>query len=310
MEELKLGVVACLHGNLKKARKIATKFKDVDAIILNGDIPSDKNQYSNFIGIVNVFVKTKKKIFLQPGSHESYKDYTKVIKKFKNKVVDCTKNQKHKLKKRNLVFLPSSIGSAPGSGYRVLKDRKQVSKWNKFKKLKKEHFTGKVKVFFISDLTKLINKKTIIISHGPPKFNKKEAIDLAKFGEPRKTFTILKKHRKYSKTTKIEEMTKGDVVFTLKEALKFKKLGYPITIKEKNVGNEYLKKLIKKKKITKLICGHIHESGGKACDLRGRKVPPNKFSKELFLNSGEAKKGLAAIVTIKGDLAKYNKIKV
>ncbi len=73
-----IGVIACLHGDLKKARTLAQRFvkEKVDAIVLNGDTPSDKDQYKNLVSILNIFTKTKKKVFIQPGSHEHYDHYT------------------------------------------------------------------------------------------------------------------------------------------------------------------------------------------------------------------------------------------
>ena len=94
---------------------------------------------------------------------------------------------------------------------------------------------------------------------------------------------------------------------TIKPKIKYK---YPIRIAKENVGNKDILKLIKQKKIKKLICGHIHEAGNKACSLKGKLIKQNIFSEELFLNSGEAEKGYATIVNFKDNLAKYKKVKV
>lgn len=310
MQELKLGIVACLHGKLTIARKLASKFKklNVDGIIFNGDIPSDKNQYKSLIKILNIFLKTKKKIFIQPGSHEHYKDYTKALKKFK-KIIDCSKIKKYNFKNYNLIFLPGSDVLSPGAGYKILKDRREINKFKRISKQRKDHFTGKIELTFISDL-KNINKNSILFCHIPIRFNKKESIDVAKFATPAKDFTILPKHLKYSKTTGGELMEKKFVIFTRKEGIRLKKLGYPIKFKEKNIGNLYLKKKIKELKIKKFVCGHIHESGGKANDFKGNKLISNKWNKELFYNASSARENKAGLIILKDNLVKYKNLKI
>jgi len=154
-------------------------------------------------------------------------------------------------------------------------------------------------------------KKTILICHVPPRFYKKKSIDLAKFGRPKKSFLLKKKDlapdiRRHIKSPRVEK----ESIFPIEKARKLIKKGYPIQIIKKNVGNIYLKKVIKKLKIKKFICGHIHEAGQRANDLKGNLIKQNKWSKELFYNAAPSMRGYSGIFTIKGDKAKYKNIKV
>ncbi|MEM2874108.1 MAG: metallophosphoesterase family protein [Candidatus Nanoarchaeia archaeon] len=307
---MKLGTVSCLHGNLRNAKKFARIFKKicVDAIVLLGDVPSDKNQKKSLIKILKIFSKTKKKVFVLPGSHEQYEAYYAALKKFgKNEnIVDCTKTLSAKIGNRKLVFIAGADVSAPGAGFRLLENKRQMRLFKTHVRLLKEHFWGKVKPILFNKLAKLIDKETILVSHIPPKFNTPEAIDVAVFGEPKKSFILLEKHKKLNKTTKGTLMQLRHVVFTLDESKKMLKAGYPIKIVKKNVGNPWLKKIIKKKKISKFICGHIHEAGGRANNLKGEPVKPGKWSNELFYNCS----GMAGIVEFKNNFARYRNVRV
>jgi len=276
--------------------------------VLAGDTPGDKNQRQSLTKILKIFVKTDKKIFILPGSHEQYIPYYASLKKFKkNKmVIDCTKTNFTKINNRKLVFITGSDSSGSGAGFRLLKDRKQLQKFKAYIKSRKYHFWAKVKPIFLSNLSKFTDKNTILISHSPAKFNTSNSIDVANFGEPKKSFILLEQHKKLSKTTGGAIMQKNVTIFSLDEAKRLIKAGYPVKTKSENVGNPWLKKLIRKQKVTKLICGHIHESGGRATDLKGKPVKPNKWSKELFYNCS----GRAGIVEFLNNQAKYKEVKL
>ena len=308
MSELKLGIITDLEGNTKNLAKILKKFKDnIDVLVLSGDIPSSKK--NSMKNILNKCLKLKIKIILIPGSHENYKMYNPIKNKL---IIDGTKKSKIIINSFHFVLVPGSDSLSKGAQYVLLNSKINLKKHLNWRKENITHFiTTKVYPTYISKIKKLINnpKKTIIISHIPPKFNRKNSIDVAVFGKPIKNFTIKKQHLK-NLNGEVEKVFKKGTIFELEVAKKLVKFGYPVKILEKNVGNKHLKKLIKDKKIKKLICGHIHESGGKANDSKGKIVPQNRFSNEFFYNIGEADKGIAGIVTLKGDKAKYKKIKV
>ncbi|QQG39003.1 MAG: metallophosphoesterase family protein [Candidatus Woesearchaeota archaeon] len=317
METLRLGIIACIHGNIKALRRILKKFKkeNIDALILAGDIPKDESQLNSIKNVIKTALSLKKPIYAIPGSHESFDAYTKALKIYKkNKLIyDCTltKNRTVKIKSHKLIFLPGSDSSSKGAGYRLVKDKKQAKEFVKYAKSFKEHFFGKTKTFIIKELSNLIKPKDnpTVICHVPPKFNKKQAIDVATFGKPTKDFIILRKHKNLDKTTGGELITKDNTVFPIETAKKYIKAGYPVEILSKNVGNEYLKKTLKQLKVKKFICGHIHEAGHKATNFKGNPIKQNAWSKELYYNCAAGTEGRTGIYIIKGSLAKYKNIK-
>jgi|GEM_PF-3847094 len=312
---MKLGTIACLHGNLKNAREFAAKFKkaDVDAIVLAGDIAKDEKQKQNLTKILKIFSKTGKTVLVVPGNHEQYDAYYGAIKKFKRNslIIDTTKKSRLHILGHPIVFLPGSgIGSAPGAGFRLLRDKKLLKSFRRRIKLKRAHFWGKIIPTYLNDLAKLMRKDTIVIAHSPVKFSSPDGIDVAVFGEPKKTFLIIKRHKKLSKTTGGSVMTKGMVVFTLDEAKHLIRSGYPVVIKKKNVGDPELRKLFRKKGITKFICGDIHEAGGRAVTWKGKSIKQNKWSKELFYNCSPGMEGRAGIVEFLHNTARYKNVKI
>lgn len=308
---MKLGAISCLHGNLKSSRKFAAYFKkaSVDAVVLAGDIPSAKNQKKSLTKVLQIFSKINKPIFVLPGSHESAEVYDKVVRKFAKQIIDCTKKQKTTLSGYDLVFLPGSDWLS-GEGSCVLKDSRTIFRGKSAKEITKYYKVKKVKLFFIRDLKKLVKrpKSTILISHIAPRFTKKTAIDVARFGKVKKgRFKIAKADEKALKEVIL--LWKGlikETVFSYAEAIRLKKKGYPFAILRTNVGNAFLMKMVRKLNISKAICGHIHETGGRANNLKGNPVKQGKWSKELFYNCA----GKAGIVEFKNNLARYKNVKV
>jgi Icc-related predicted phosphoesterase len=316
---LELGTIGCPHGKIGSVKKIAKKFskKDINAVILLGDINSDKKPYQSIVTILKILSKLKKPVFVIPGSHEPVEAYKKALKKFrKNKYIfDCTlkRNRTRSLNGYELVFLPGSDWLEEGAGF-VLKDSRNIFKKKKAKEISK-YYRAIVQLFYVKDLRKLVKhpKKTILISHIPPKFKKLTAIDVAEFGKLKsdtKKFKIKERDQKALQyVTLLWEGEIKDVVFSLNAAKNLIKKGYPLKILHKNAGNIVLKQIIKKLKIKKQICSHIHEAGQRGCDLKGNLIKQNSWSKELFYNPGPAKEGKAGVYTIEGDRAKYENMK-
>lgn len=307
---MKLGIISDLHGSLKNARKAAAFFRrsDADAVVLAGDIAPFEKQKQSLVKILGLFSKIKRRVFVMPGSHEQYAAYYSALKKFrKNKnIVDCTKMHFVKIHNQKIVFIPGADSTPPGAGFRLLRDRKLLQRLKRRIKENKKHFWGKVAPILLSDLAKYLDKNTIVISHVPPKFRCPQAIDLAKYGAPKRPFVLIERKRKTKTAVLINKYT----VFTLDETSKLLPKGLPIKLVTENAGNTWLKKLIRKKKISKLICGHIHESGGRATDSKGKPVKPNQWSKELFYNCSGGEKGKAGVVEFLDEFAKFKHIKI
>jgi len=312
---LKLGVIACLHGNLAKARKFATYLRknNVDAVALVGDIGTDEKQKQSLVKIISIFAKLNKKIFVTPGNHEQLRAYYSALKKFKkNKnIVDCTKNPKIEFCGQKFVFWPGSgMAHAPGAGFFLMGNKWHAKQLIRKIKLRKEHFFNPVKFFNFRDLTRHLDKNTVVVTHSPTKFSANNAIDVAVFGRPSRAFSPSKKDRKLDKTTNMYVFTPQNSIFPLAEAKKFIKHGYPVKILKANVGNNYYRKILKKYKISKFICGDIHEAGGRANDWKGKQIKQNKWSKELFYNCAAGKEGRAGIVEFLNGKARYKVVKV
>ncbi len=303
---MKLGVTSDLHGNLGKARKFASYFKkaNVDAIVLAGDTPAEEKQRQSLIKILKIFSKTGKKVFILPGSHEQYVPYYAALKKFKN-VTDCTKTFVAKLNDQKIVFIPGADSTASGAGFKMLRDKKQYKRFRKRVRELKAHFWGKIIPFYLNNFAKFLDKNTIIISHNPPKFRTKRGIDFAIFGAPKKPFFLRENHKtKFGKKTTTDLMLPNQTIISLAKAKHLMKLGYPVKIDTENAGNTWLKSVIRKNNVRFFICGHIHESGGKANNMKGQPVKPGKWSKELFYNCS----GRAGIVEFLNGKARYRNI--
>jgi len=322
MKELKLGTITDLHGNLKVLPKILKKLSEnkIDILVLGGDIPYE-GEKNSLLKILKKCLKLRKTIFIIPGSHEGFEDYEEQLKKLKSKlIINGAKKLKTKSFGYDFVFLPGSDYLASTGQYVLTYSISNIKKQkNKFKKNSHYFLHKKFRAFQIEKISKLIKnpEKTILISHIPCHFKSKYGIDLAEFGKVLRNFYFKKEHLKFDifKKSLKEEMHKKNkvskkYVFTKDAAKLLIRFGYPINIEKKNVGNKYITRLIKQKKIKKFICGHIHESGNRACNSNGMEVKQNKFSEELFLNSGHAEKGYFSIVILKENKARYIKIKV
>lgn len=277
---LKIGFMSCIHGSYRNVRKLIKKYNSfVDVLVVNGDLGDD---FKEMKPLAKEFSGFKKRIILMPGSHETKKDFYKFCKLLKKNVVVLTKPKKIMINNQELVFLPGSDWMSTDKGFQITK-----------KTLK-------------SDLSKLLSKNSILISHVPPKM-KGNSIDLAHFGECMKNVLITEK--KKSRVIVKDVLPKGSRS-PLDRALFLKSQGLPIKIKKENVGNKDLANLIKKKGVRKFVCGHIHESGGKATNTKSRSVKQNKWSEELFYNVGSVKEGRAGIIFLEANKVKYNNVKI
>src|SRR3989344_2074835 len=164
MDEIKLGIITDLEGNLTILNKLLEIFSknNIDLLVLAGDIPSQKK--NSLLNILKKSLKLKIPIFIIPGSHESFDDYDKPIKKLNNKlIIDGTKKLKTSFKDYDFVFLPGSDYLAQTGQY-VLSGKKRNKKFHK--KSRKTHsdwwLHSEFKLFNIFKIGKLIQKNTII----------------------------------------------------------------------------------------------------------------------------------------------------
>ncbi len=306
MSELKLGVVSCLHGNLAVAEKIVERFErdGVDAVALIGDIPSDRDQEKNFREILELFSELGVRVFVVPGSHEHYEDYYSALEDVEGDFLDCSEIQKHDVKGRELVFLPGSSVSATDAGFRLLPDREAEEEFRSQVEDRPDHYTGKIVSIFAEDVKELCSPDSVLITHDPPNFSGKDAVDLARYGEAEETFEIDEKEMDELDFVDNRRIESG-WPFPVEQGRKLKELGYPFEIKENNVGDEFLNDIMEETGIKKLVCGHIHEAGGKAVDREGKPVEEALWSEEMIYNCAAGKEGMAGIVEFREDEALY-----
>ncbi len=296
---LKLGITACLHGDSKAAESLAKTFatKKCHALIMAGDLNSDERPAGSLKEVLKAALKAfKNPLLVIPGSHEPVKAYTKVIKelsRYKN-LKDCSKKKKIELKGYELLFLPGSDWLSSEGGFKFSG--------------KKEKLRKGLRLFLTSAVPKPRNpKKAVLICHVPPRFRGLEAIDVARFGVVEKDFFL----KERGKVHFYPADPKGEKIIIQEEAAKrLMKKKAPVKILVKNRGSLEVTKLMKKLKLEKYLGGHFHESGGKACDGKGRKVQNRKWSEELYVNASMASSKKGAIVSLKEEKAKCEFVRV
>ncbi|MGM5480613.1 MAG: metallophosphoesterase family protein [Nanobdellota archaeon] len=326
--------ISDIHGNKESIRSIVDYLQTLsfDCIILGGDIPDFTK--ATFTFILKQFLKCDVPIILFPGSHENSERYDAVISLFKDTplLIDAkqSSNQRIRFGLFELLIIPGSSvvssGTKPYNGGNMyLLDEKNTPsiKRNVSLKLKKKKFAKRAEPFFMTDIRKMIARKTIIprkrqivFTHEPPLFSTKRAIDTAQFGIPTESFDISMKE---FKKNKLDTLLSGNTERTfstnsripLKEAKILKEKGYPMKLYSRNVGNPAIKKLLQQYSLTKLLCGHIHEGGPKAIDSKEYAVKNSTWNKTVFINNGLGSEGNITHITLRKDGAlKHRFIKV
>lgn len=287
---LRLGVVSDLHGNLENAKRASKELEGkIDVLLITGDLTGNFSPFISGRAVLRAFKNIKVPKFVMSGSHEPVNVYEDIMAGFLD-FHDCIRepNRVKSLNGYDLLFLPGSDWNSELGEFRIYKNKEKLEK-------EKEKLPDlNWRFFFIEELQKYLKnpEKTILISHIPPKFEGKEAIDRAEFTE-----AVFEGKDNEGYEPGSEELEEIDEEVEMK-------------VREENVGNRALKEFIRKQGIKKLICGHIHEAGGRAQGLDGSLIDEEKYSEEFFYNVGALEKGLAGVVTLKGNKAKYSKIQV
>jgi Icc-related predicted phosphoesterase len=303
-----LGVISDLHNDKITLKKSIDWFKQnsLDAIILAGDTPGYTK--SSFVSIIKKLLKLNIPIVIFPGSHENNIIYNQTMTQFKGnkKLIDAVNKNNRLIKYGDweLVMIPGScsLSSAPrkfwGGTFWLFDKiitptlRKRINN-----RLQSISFAREASPISIIDNYKLLEQKSItkgskkiVFAHDPIRCKTKNGIDIAHFGIIKKDFSINKKHLKLKAFKELDWKGDGnfktDHITMINKALLLKKYGYPVKIKKTHVGNQFVNKFLKKYKINKFICGHIHECGMRAIDKEENKVKSNIATSSLFLNSG------------------------
>lgn len=319
-----LGVISDLHNDKETLKKSIAWFSKnpVDAIILAGDTPGYTK--SSFVSILKKILKLNVPIVVFPGSHENGILYKRTMKEFKGnkKIIDAFKINNRLIKYSNweLVMIPgsSSVSNAPkkfwGGTFWIFEKPITASLKKRVNhRLQSISFAREGTPVSIVDNENLLKKKSkttgskkIVFAHDPIKCKTRRGIDIANFGISTKKFSIKKKHLRLKAFKEFDWA--GDLdweintISVIDKARLLKKYLYPIKIKKTHVGDEFLNKFLRKHRITKFVCGHIHECGHRAIDKDENKVKENVPSSSLFLNSGP---GTATILKIEKNKISY-----
>lgn len=307
-QEAKIAVVTDIHGDVQATKILASKIKkeQVDIIILAGDIP----QYTkkNLRDCIRPFLKLKLPLVVFPGSHENTLQFNEALEIFQQK-----KNLINAIYKKNrgihlgiydLFFIPGSdsliYNPYPYKSADVLivekkkttRRKKECIEW-----LTEDKRSKKPTLVFLEDVKNFIKKnkevpakRCMVFSHIPIRCTTTKGIDLARSGYTTEPFIIKAKHGRLKKFQNVGYET-GDIIFEgriipSQQTTMLKEYGYPIKARKKNVGSIGIKKILNSFRITKFICGHIHEAGPRAINKEECKVRKNKWSKECFINNG------------------------
>ncbi len=308
----KIGFISDLHNNIEILEKLIEWFEEnpIDAIILGGDIPGyNKTSYKK---ILKKLLKLNIPLIIFPGSHENVLIYEKVMEemketKYKKLIIDASKKNNRLIKYSDweFVIIPGSkvVSNGPrkyiGGSYWLFEEKitKKMRERAK-KRLREIGFSKEESLVSIQDTTKLIEKKSetkgskkILFAHEPLNCKTKKGLDIAIFGKVKKEFKVLKKHLRLKTFKELgfegqPELITTNNILPINEARLLKKYNYPITITRKHVGDSAINRFLKKHRITKMVCGHIHECSTRAINLKEEKIKAKNKTSQLLINSG------------------------
>ncbi len=162
-KEIVLGVLSDIHGDTERTKHFLEIFQknNVEYIVLPGDISEHFRKTSEMLNdeeqiyaVLKTVSDTNLTVFVIPGNHDSKEAYYGAINRLnKSNIIDGSKSR----------FFDGDIDLAFVPGYFI----PSMTADNGFIFDEKD----------IEIIKPLITKQTILVSHSPPKFNTKNAID-------------------------------------------------------------------------------------------------------------------------------------
>lgn len=283
---LKLGIIACAHGNAKAVRRLRKAYeqKGADSIALCGDLGDNFKEISAVLKAAS----GRTPVIAFPGSHEPITDYDRAIKG--SKAIDGTKRRRITLKGHDLIVLPGSWVNTPAAGFRIAESTRP-------------RYRGRYRVFAIKDLAHFLRNpaRTILLCHDPPKCTGSKSIDVAYSGIVTKGFYVLTKRE-------LAIYGKGQIV-PQPEASKLARRKLPVSVKHRNVGIPALARFLRTHRIRFLACGHIHEAGQRAITATGKALKHGSWSQSVWYNAAPAVNGRGGILIIDGNRATFQNVR-
>lgn len=319
VDEPVIAVISDLHGEQEACRAIVDKLKEtsLQAVVLAGDIA--KPGKGSLRWVLKRLLKLDVPLIAFGGSHENGAIYDTVMQEFKDSplLINAmkTRNQRIKIAGFELLIIPGcevvSSGSKPYNGGSMWLTEEKKTKKNKQemdKRIQDLRFSRKAHPVYMQDIKRLFERSTskpsriIAIAHNPIRCRTRRGIDAARFGKPKSPFMIQKKHLRLKAFKKLglrnEAMYSMRSVVPLEYGQLLKRYKYPMAIKRANVGSVAINKLLRKHRVTKFVCGHIHEAGPRAIDKQEQIVKQQTPSSKLYINSGQGELGIATLLTL------------
>jgi Icc-related predicted phosphoesterase len=304
---LKIGIIVCAHGNKNAVARLCKAYarENADIIAFCGDLGDDFAEINSVLSAA----KARVPVIAFPGSHEPAEDFAKAMKKHP-RVINGLKKRRVTLKGHDIVILPgSNVNTARGS-FRLLEEKRDAQKYR----------VRGYRVFVVEELKKLVRlpAKTIVLCHDPPKCAGIKAIDVAYSGIVTRTFILKPRHfgvfdkqlQKLLRTNSIARLNQKGQIITEPYASKLAKLGYPVSVKHRNVGLTGLRRQLKRLRVPFFACGHIHEAGQRAVNSAGRQLKQGSWSSSVWHNAAPAVKGKGGMLIIENGKATFENITV
>lgn len=271
---VKFGVVSDIHNKIEKAEKAAKIFeeKGVNAIIVAGDMAKTLPNLINFNEKKQIrdsltpFLEIGKPVYVIAGNHETKNAYFSVMKKLSKQydnLFDLATLRYADLQGVN-IFGVSGGSPSPLGGFSLEKEINNVD----------------------NTVFNLDKDPVLMITHLPPRFNHKGAIDCI-YDVKIESGKIIKNRHKGEKAVYKERGIKR--------------------INPRNRGEEGLRSLIINW-VDFSISGHYHFNEG-ANNLY-KNILPGTFVYKLFMNPGACQYDMVGVLTIKGDKAKYELLRM
>jgi Icc-related predicted phosphoesterase len=318
----------------------AFKKRNVKGVILNGDIVGERTSLTReeYLAEILFFLdKLNLEAYVQTGSHEILDNYIFAID-FAKKELDsenihftALENSKIEGNGYEIVFLPGSdwhVGKAVNFGF-YLNNNLETGIYEVGKHTINH---GYIYSKNVGDLEKIIDdpQSTVVVSHVPAKFDFKKdiekSVDFAHYVETLVVSTHLINFEHFDKdlifttlgvspangfigqkgipyieySPEINDINLAAVSQRIAKTLGQDRIVLYVERKEHR-GNKDLQELFNKLEIKKGVSGHFHEAAGNAHDLKGRIIPPNEWTDELFWNASYADKGKAGILYLRED---------
>ena len=261
------GVIADIHGEVEKAKKVAQKFKEqkVEGILCLGDMPKNealryggndsKNDYTEIREVLEALGQTGLPVLVIPGNHERKPDYERAMAavaiRYPN-IIDMSHYR---------IFDGDDVDFVSLPGYQIFKipGRQFIPDDGYFASPQLIRETGK--------LREGLDDAVVLLAHGA------------------------------GKTGKIGPATISSGV---------------------DVGDAATSEMMQENHISFALVGHIHEAGGLAATYQGIIVKPGQWARQFTANfgtleewknlDGNTYKGMAGILTVQGEQAKFEMV--